>query len=204
MVIISDVPTFFIVLAHTCTLWQCIFEDRRDGDKINADINTRWDLIDFSLRFSCKRFHVIFVEKLNRYISASIFIYVKIFHREIRRIRFRIYFKGIGSPQFPECSQILSFRKDDNVHAEEKVATLPLLHLFFSTIPPAIPDRSGLNCEGFARAKGLKDLYLMKNMVIHMYVARRYGHSIWYCCSVPTMLDREYPTRIRLCIIWIH
>lgn len=57
---------------------------------------------------------------------------------------------------------------------KKKSRSFPLLHLFFSVVPAAMPDRFGLNCEGFARAKGLKDLYLMKNMVMHVYVAWRY------------------------------
>lgn len=64
-------------------------------------------------------------------------------------------------------SGILSFRKNDDVRGRKScgpsvIAPLFLVHTF------AIPDHSCLNCEGFARTKDLKDLYLMKNMVMYI------------------------------------
>lgn len=82
-----------------------------------------------------------------------LYIYTLKYFTKSRRIQ--LYFKGIGSPRFLECSQILSFRKDDNVHAEEKVAILSVIApLFLSTSRHPWPF--GLELRGIRTGEGFE------------------------------------------------
>lgn len=89
------------------------------------------------------------------------------------------------SPRFFESSSgILSFRKNDDVRGRKSRGP-SVIAPFFLAPTFAIPDHSCLNCEGFARTKDLKDLYLMKNMVMHIVLWPGGAYSIQHCCFIP-------------------
>lgn len=100
-----------------------------------------------------------------------LFIFVKIFYRKISKISFSyslfLSYRGIDRHEFtnllleyyPSLKMTMYGRKSCGPSV---IAPLFLAH------SAAVPDHSCLNCEGFARTKDPKDLYLMKNMVMHI------------------------------------